>query len=520
MKEQFDVLVIGAGHNGLTNACLMAMKGKRVAIVEMRDSPGGLAESVEFQPGFKSAGVWHGTGNVSDAIMNSLGLKDLIQKNTATVYALGDSGRIAPISGPMDTTTFGIAQHTPSDGRNYVRYRDFMTRIRPVLSRFLMRRPLNLLQVESEAPIELLTRALGLRLLGSHDMIELLRVAPMPVGDFLNEYFETDFLKGALSMDAVLGTFTAPRSPGTTTNLLMHESISGQSIKGGSLALTEVLIRRARELGVEFKCGNAVTKILIENKAVKGVELENGVMIEAPVVSASTNPKSVLLDMLPVEALTHTTEHRISNYRTNGSAAHLLLAVDGAVTFDAASAEKKLSHVRIAPTLDHVEKAFDAIKYQKFSDEPVLDITIPTVDNPTLAPDGKSVVSIMIGYAPYHLGGGWTDDAKRELTMNVIDTISRFSPDIEQKIIAAKLSTPVDLENDYGLTGGHLHHGEPGLDQILVRPIPECFDHETPVQGLTLCGSGTHPGGMVSCAAGALAIRAVEHSEKLRADAA
>jgi phytoene dehydrogenase-like protein len=145
---------------------------------------------------------------------------------------------------------------------------------------------------------------------------------------------------------------------------------------------------------------------------------------------------------------------------------------------------------------------------------------IPTIDNPTLAPNGKSVVSVMIGYAPYHLGGGWTDDAKRELTMRVVDTISRFSPQFEQKIIAAKLSTPVDLENDYGLTGGHLHHGEPGLDQILVRPIPECFDHETPVQGLTLCGSGTHPGGTVSCVAGALATRAVEHSEKARADAA
>jgi len=227
-----------------------------------------------------------------------------------------------------------------------------------------------------------------------------------------------------------------------------------------------------------------------------------------------------LLDMLPVEALTHTTEHRISNFRTNGTAAHLLLAVDGEVTFDGASTEQKPGHVRIAPTLDHVEKAFDAIKYDKFSDEPVLDVTIPTIDDPTLAPDGKSVVSVLVGYAPYHLGGGWTDDAKRELTMNVIDTISRFSPEFEQKIIAAKLSTPVDLENDYGLTGGHLHHGEPGLDQILVRPIPECFDHETPVQGLILCGSGTHPGGTVSCVAGALATRAIAHSEKLRADAA
>jgi len=178
------------------------------------------------------------------------------------------------------------------------------------------------------------------------------------------------------------------------------------------------------------------------------------------------------------------------------------------VTFDGASEEQKLSHVRIAPSLDHVEKAFDAVKYDRFSDEPVLDVSVPSIEHPSLAPSGKSVVSVLVGYAPYRLDGGWTEEAKKTLTMNVVDTISRFSPQFEQKVIATKLSTPVDLEKDYGLTGGHLHHGEPGLDQILVRPIPECFDHETPVQGLTLCGSGTHPGGSVSCVAGALATRA------------
>ena len=507
MSTQYDVVIIGGGHNGLTAACLMAMKDKRVLIVEKRDALGGLAESVEFEPGFKSAGVWHGTGNISKSVMSSLGLESLIQDETPTVFALGDSGQVAAISGPADLTAFGIAQHSSSDARSYARYRAFMERIRPVLSRFLTRHPLNLLEVEREAPVEVLTRALGLRFLGAHDMVELLRVAPMPVSDFLNEYFESDFIKGALSMDPLLGTFAAPRSPGTTMNLLMHESIAGQSIRGGSLALTEALIRRASELGVEVRCGNAVTKILTENKSVKGVEFEDGTTIEAAAVSASCNPKAVLLDLLPVEALTHTTEHRISNFRSYGTAAQLLLAVDGPVSFQGASAEHKVSHARIAPTLDYVEKAFDSIKYDNFSDEPALDILVPTVDNPALAPDGKSVVSVVVSYAPFNLDGGWTDDARSTLTKNVVDTISRFAPGFDQQVIAAKLSSPVDLENDYGLTGGHLHHGEPGIDQILVRPIPECFDHQTPVSGLTLCGSGTHPGGTVSCMAGALAIR-------------
>ena len=520
MSERFDLVVIGGGHNGLTTACLMAMRGKRVVLVEKRDALGGLAESVEFAPGFKSAGVWPGTGNVSESLLNSLGLKSLIQNESPTVYALGESGRVAPISGPTDRTAFGIKQHSPSDGRNFARYRAFMKRIHPVLSRFLTRRPFNFLEVEREPVLEVLTRAFGLRFLGSHDMVELLRVAPMPVGDFLNEYFESDFIKGALSMEAVLGTFAAPRSPGTTMNLLMQESIAGQSIKGGSLALTEALIRRARELGVHVENGSAVTKILVENKSVTGVELENGMAIEATAVSASCNPKSVLLDLLSVEALTHTTEHRISNFRTRGTAAHLLLAVDGPVSFQGVSAEQKVCHARIAPTLDHVEKAFDAVKYDEFSDEPVLDITVPTIDNPNLAPDGKSVVSVLVGYAPFDLEGGWTDAARSALTNKVVDTISRFAPGFEQKLIAEKLSSPVDLENDYGLTGGHLHHGEPGLDQILVRPIPECFNHETPVQGLTLCGSGTHPGGTVSCMAGALASREIIRPVRVRADVA
>jgi phytoene dehydrogenase-like protein len=228
----------------------------------------------------------------------------------------------------------------------------------------------------------------------------------------------------------------------------------------------------------------------------------------------------VLLDLLPVGVLTHKAEHRISNFRTFGTAAKLLLAVDGPMSFQGAAAEDEVRHARIAPTLDHVEKAFDPIKYNRFSDEPVLDISIPTIENPSLAPDGKSVVSVLVGYAPFKLDGGWTDDARSVLTKNVIDTISRFSPGFEQRIIAAKLSAPVDFESDYGLTGGHLHHGEPGLDQILVRPIPECFNHETPVHGLTLCGSGTHPGGTVSCMAGALATRETARFKKARAKVA
>ena len=513
MNEQFDVVVVGGGHNGLTAACLVAKTGLRVALVEKRDSLGGLAASVEFEPGFKSAGIWHDTGSVSAPVMKSLGLDRLVQEETPTIYALGESELVVPVAGPTDQVAFGV-------GRDYLRYRAFMNRIRPVMERFLTHRPLNFLEVEQESPIEILTRALGLRRLGSHDMVEFLRVAPMPVRDFLDEYFESDLVKAAMSMDAVLGTFTAPRSPGTTMNLMMHESLAGQSIKGGNLALTKALVSKARELGVHVECGSAVARILTDDNSVKGVALESGKVIEASAVSASCNPRAVLLDLLPVEALTHITEHRISNYRTAGTLAHLLFAVDAPLSFQGASADQNVSRVRIAPTLDYVEKAFDAVKYNEFSDEPILDILIPSIENPALAPEGKSVVSVLVGYAPYNLGGGWSDDARSDLTRKVTETIARYVPGFDKRVIAAKLSTPVELENDYGLTGGHLHQGEPGLDQIMVRPIPECFSYQTPVEGLTLCGSGTHPGGTVSCMAGALASGEITRPGTARADVA
>jgi phytoene dehydrogenase-like protein len=300
----------------------------------------------------------------------------------------------------------------------------------------------------------------------------------------------------------------------------MHESMSGLSIKGGSLGLTDALIKRARDLGVSFRCGQAVSRILVDNKSVEGVELENGDIVKVAAVSASINPKTVLLDLLPVAALTHTTADRISNFRCNGTTAHLLLAVDGPVLFEAASKDQTISHARIAPTLDHVEKAFDAVKYRGFSEAPVLDITIPSIERPNLAPDGKNVVSVMVSYAPFEPEGGWNDAARATLTNSVVDVITEFAPGFERRVIATKLSTPADLASEYGLPGGHLHHGEPGLDQILVRPIPECFDHTTPVQGLTLCGSGTHPGGSVACMAGALATHENLPKSKVRSDAA
>jgi phytoene dehydrogenase-like protein len=507
MKQKIDTIVIGGGHNGLTTACLLAMAGKRVTLVERRDAPGGLASAVEFEPGFRSGGAWHDPGCIAPAAIGALGLERLVDESPEPIYALGEGGACAPLAGPADTTAFGIAQHSQADARQYARYRQFLQRIRPVVERFLTHRPLRLLDVENEAPMELVSRALGLRMLGARDMVELLRVAPMPVADFLNQYFETDFFKAAMALGTLLGTFTAPRSPGTTMNLLLNSALAGPSLRGGNTALTEALVGRARDLGVEFVTGNGVREILITGKAVKGAELDDGEVLESASIAASCNPKSVLLDLLPVGVLTHTSEHRIANFRTSGTAAQLLLAVDGPVRFIATPAE--VGRARIAPSLDHVEKAFDAVKYGACSAEPVLDVAVPSLADPALAPKGKSVVSVLIAYVPRDPDGGWSEAAKESLTAQVIETVARHATGLESKVLAARLTTPADFEDAYRLPGGHLHHGEPGIDQLLIRPIPECQEYNTPIAGLTLCGSGSHPGGIVSCMAGTLAAQAM-----------
>lgn len=519
MSQQYDVVVIGAGHNGLAAACVLAAKGQRVVVVERRERAGGLAESVEFAPGFRSGGVWHSPGNVVASKLADLGLRDLRFADQPMSWALAEPGEAVPFRGPVDRTAFAIAQRYPAEGRSYARYRAFLKRVRPVLERFLTHRPLNLLEVEREAPVELLMRALGLRMLGSKDMVELLRVAPTPVIDFLGEYFETDHLLAGLAMESLLGTFTAPRSPGTTLNQLVTESMADATIRGGGVALTEALLERARLVGVQFIHGAAVSRILVDEGAVQGVELENGLVIGAQGVTASCSPKTVLLDMLPATALSHTTEHRAGQLRCRGTAAQLLIAVDGSVDLAPGAAEEPVQHARIAPSAEYVERAFDAIKYGQCSEHPVLDLWVPTMENPSLAPDGKSVVSVLVSYVPPQPDEPWSDASRDALVAASLDTIERYVPGFGKRILAAVLSTPVDLEANYGLPGGQLHHGEPAIDQTFVRPVPECFDHQTPVAGLTLCGSGTHPGGSIACLAGWQGGQAALRSLKVRAAA-
>jgi phytoene dehydrogenase-like protein len=264
----------------------------------------------------------------------------------------------------------------------------------------------------------------------------------------------------------------------------------------------------ARALGVDVRGGSPVRRIRVTAGAVEGVVLESGEAIDARVVAASSDPKTTLLRLLDPGGLALETERRISGYRTGGTTAKVNLALAGRLTF-ASRPDVDVEFARICGSVDGLERAFDPAKYGRFSESPALDVWVPTRTNPDWAPPGHHVVSILVHFAPYMLEGGWSDAARQRLGDVVVESLSRFAPGVPESLVAREVLTPADIERRYRTTGGHVHHGDLALDQILVRPIPECARFATPIRGLFLAGRGSHPAPAMSGAAGRLAARVI-----------
>jgi len=508
VSAPFDVIVIGAGVNGLTAAGLLARRGRKVLVVERRDAVGGLASGFAFAPGYRSAGLLHDTTGVRPHVVDALGLGLSIRPARPSILALGDAGASLMIHGVEAEAVRAIAALSAKDAAAWPRFRGFIERIRPVLGRFVDEPPVDLIGIESMGSWDLLKRALRVRRLGADDMMELMRLPPMSVADWLGEWFETDLLKAALALPALTGAFMGPRSPGGNANLLLHECAAGTGVAGGAPALVAALERAARDAGATIRTGAAVEEILLSDGAARGVRLAGGERIASRGVAASCDPRTALLGLLPPGAIAWHTEHRLRHFRARGIVAQVLLALDKAPVFPGAGGVP-VEFARTGAGLDDLERAFDAVKYRRCPAAPVLDIHVPTVSAPGLAPEGGAVVSALVHFAPYDPEGGWDDAAHAALADRVIAILERHAPGIASSVVGREVLSPRDIESRYGTTGGHLHHGESALDQILVRPAPECARYATPVPGLTLCGSGSHPGGGLTCAPGALAARSI-----------
>jgi phytoene dehydrogenase-like protein len=282
----------------------------------------------------------------------------------------------------------------------------------------------------------------------------------------------------------------------------MWECTANECIIGGGQALIGALEKAAKAAGVEIRTGAEIDKITLdENRRVSGVKLVNGETIAAKWVSSSCTPHVTFYELLMPSHINYTIEHGIKNYRSRGTTAKVNLALSKSPIFNGVAG---VEFARTGNSFDEMEKAFDPVKYRRFSDEPVLDIHIPSVEDASLAPAGHSVVSIVVHFAPHHFDEGWSDATKTKLLKNVMTTLTQYVPDMAAMVAGSEVLSPVDLEERYGLTNGQIWHGEHAVDQLITRPIPSCARYATPVEGLYLCGSGSHPGGGITCMPGFL----------------
>lgn len=504
MSERRDLVVIGGGPNGLATAIAVARAGQSVLVVERRPEVGGLASGEEFQPGYRTDGVLLDTAAVRPWVLDEL--------------KLGGHGLVRHAPPPMLVPKLGgaglvldreeVQGVSDRDRGRYGEYRDFLARVAPVFRRWLDRPPPDLLD---PGPADLLGLGLtgfALRRLGRGTMSEVLRGAPTAVADWLGEWFEDEGLRAALAAPALWASRTGPRAPGTTANLLLAAATAGDVVAGGPAGLIAALERAARAAGVEIRTSCEVEAIAMSGAAAVGVRLAGGEEIAARRVAASCDPKQVFLRLVPPLARSRGLTEDVLGYRARGSSAKVDLALSAYPDFDGRPGER-FESIRIGETLEELERAADAVKYRSFSERPLLEIRVPTIAVPELAPSGHHVFSILVHFAPHDLDGEWGDVSRDALGRAVVDRLTEVAPAARDLVVGRRVLTPVDLEERFGLTGGHLYHGEHALDQLLVRPVPGCARYETPITGLFLCGSGSHPGGGLTCAPGALAAKAV-----------
>jgi len=506
MTDSNNIVIIGGGHNGLVCAAYLAKAGKSVTVLEASEEVGGPAATREFAPGYK-ASCAHLLNLLDDGISEELSLSSnglSLSREGLNTIALAEDGNHITIM-PDSVEGGGL---TAEDKADYTEYRRFMTKFAGIIGAMHNLVPPRI-TTDRDNLMALGKLALKVRMLGRDDMRELLRMGGINIYDVLKENFENPLLKGALSLDAVLGAFSGPRSNNSVFTALHRMSGNNSGAAGaasiptgGMGGVMQAIAGAASRAGAEIRISSPVRRILMDGTAVSGVELENGEQIAASIVISNADVRTTVLDLLGARHVEADFARRVNNIRSNGNAAKLHLALDGLPSFKGLDKEQMGERLVIAPSVEYVEHAFNHCKYGEFSARPVAEITIPSIHDGSLAPDGKHVLSAIVQYAPRHLGTGWTE-GKAAFTNAIMDVLETYAPDIRERTVATELLTPEDMENEFGMTGGHWHHAELSLDQFLMlRPVPRSAQYKTPVEGLYLCGSGCHPGGGVMGSAG------------------
>lgn len=513
-------VVIGGGLNGLVAAAWLGRQGRSVILLEQHESVGGLARTHEVAPGFHAPAVHHAIARLDAAVAKAIGIDlttiDWIAPEPA-LTAVGPGGQVVRFSGATDETAASIAAVAESDAARWPDFVASIGRIAAVVADLNRRPPPDIDEPSLSDGLALLATGRRARKLGTRDLARLFRYVPMAVADVASEWFGAEIVRAAVASHAVFGHYAGPWSAGTGGMLLQRAAGdtqplgSGMTTRGGPAGVTHALAKLAARHGVTIRTSARVARIRVEAGRVQSVVLADGEEIQAHGVIAAIDPRHTCLDLLEPADLPTTYRHRMANVRGRGVMAKINVALDGmpaAPIFGRQGIPG--GRIVVAPDLDGMERAFDAVKYGEWSRQPWLELTVPSVLDPTLAPAGKHVASIAVHYAPRDLREGAWADQRKPLYAAVMETLAPYFPDFEARVVAGEVLTPADIEAEWGLPGGHVFHGELTLDQWWAgRPMLGWARYGTPVEGLYLSGAGTHPGGVAGGQSGLFAAQRV-----------
>ena len=498
----FDAIIIGGGHNGLAAAITLQKRGLKVCVLEARETVGGLCAARQFHAGFTVPGIFHDTNEVRAGLADALNLTAnglSFRDAEVPVFAPSKSGKGLLLWEAADKA----AGELGADADGYQELTGIVERAKGALSAALNEAPPPLIPSAMGDYLEMARLGFSLRRLGAKDLYELIRMLTMCLGDVMRDHFKNDLTMAAVAGGALMGEYAGPWSAGTAARWLLMRAVSAREVKGGPAALVAALEKSFTSLGGTIRTGAKVAQVMVEKNRVKGVKLGSGEEVLAARVGCAINPRAALMDLVPPAALPLATWESVKNVRCRGTSARVHLALEAPI--QPQGRPEVFERLRIAESLDELERAFDAVKYGELSATPALDIRQPTVADASLAPAGKHGASIWVNFAPYDLRAGWNDGTRAKVLEATLARLEAYDPGIRKKVIASEVLDPATLEKEFGLSGGNVHHGEMALDQLLfMRPTPALSHYKTPIDGLFLCGSGSHPGGGVTLAPGAL----------------
>jgi phytoene dehydrogenase-like protein len=519
MAETRDVVIVGGGHNGLVAAFYLAKAGFKPLVLERRPQTGGAAITDEIHPGFRCPTLSHSAGSIrpdvfADMQLANHGLK-LIWPDVA-VTTLAPDGRALTLYKDTGRAAQEVAKFSQKDAAKYPELVQSLAKIGKVIGEALKLPPPNIDDPSKGDLWGMLQTGRALRKLGKKDMYRVLRWGPMAIADLVAEFFDTELLRATVAARGIFGTFLGPWSAGSSMVLLLrsagdaHPAGSAVFAAGGTGAITQAMAAAAKAAGAEIRTGIDVTEVRVKDGAAVGVVLANGEEIAAKAVVSNADPKRTLLKLVDPTHLTPDFVKKLQNYRMPGTVAKVNLALSGLPKFTSLSTEAMSGRIQVGHEIDYLERAFDASKYGDFSRQPFLEAVIPSLADPSLAPSGQHVMSIYMQYAPYKLKGTDWESQRAALGETVVKTLAQYAPNLPELIVKHQVITPQDLENTYGLTGGHIFHGELALDQFFtMRPLLDWARYRTPIENLYLCGNGTHPGVGLTGGSGANAAKEI-----------